>query len=90
MEPGVLEGDRGLVGEGLGDPEVVEVEIPAGLTADPQGANDMALDHQGNREHGPVPSCLDLCSIFGRDENTELVPLAGWLGRIDVGLVELI
>jgi hypothetical protein len=53
-EPGVLEGDRGLVGEGLGQLHRARVEDGAGRAAHREHADEPVLGEQGDRQDGPI------------------------------------
>src|SRR5262249_4132638 len=58
-QPRVLQGERGLVGEGLGQPDVGFVEGSPGPIAEAEGPDDPIVHDQRYGEHGPVPGRLD-------------------------------
>ena len=69
VQAGVLEGHRGLVGEGLGEPDLVRLERARGLVAHDQRPDDDVVDEQREREHGPVARALDAAARLRRERD---------------------
>ena len=72
MEASILDGDRGLIREGAGGPDVFGVERPPGLIPDAESPDDAAVHHQGNREDRAIPGRLDLRSELGSHEYSRI------------------
>ena len=60
-DPGVLQGERGLVGERLGHPYLVGLEAAVLRSADGEGADRLVPEHDRDGEHGGEPTGWRRC-----------------------------
>ena len=74
VEPRVVQGDRRVVGQRLGQPHLVRREDSPEPVAGREGADDPPLDPQRHRQHRPIRRLLD--------------PLARARRRVDLGIVQ--